>query len=101
MSLCFGVRASASVLRPPCGLGGAFSIAPRSRRLDIEASLQVVGGCGEMDLGSGAGEASPSHASQAVAAFHVPKIFSMRARTRWIGAFHVSSRPNVAVSSWP
>jgi hypothetical protein len=54
-----------------------------------------------MDLGSGAGEASPSHASQAVAAFHVPKIFSMRARTRWIGAFHVSSRPNVAVSSWP
>ena len=40
----------------------------RSRGMEIEASLEVVGGCSEVDLGGGAGETAPPHSSQAVAA---------------------------------
>src|SRR5690348_11793735 len=39
------------------------------RREDVESALEVVGGGGEMHLGGGFGEASPSHSTQTVAPF--------------------------------
>src|SRR5690348_4314514 len=55
-----------------CAVRRWSSLAGRNsclRRENVESALEVVGGGGEMHLGGGFGEASPSHSTQTVAPF--------------------------------
>jgi hypothetical protein len=52
---------------------------------NAQGALQVIGDGGETNLDGCFGKPAPSHSTKAKQRFQVPKIFSIRLRTRWIG----------------
>ena len=62
---------------------------------------EVIGDGGEANLQRGFRKPAPSHASQPIATFQVPKIFSMRPRTRWTPWFQRRSFCSVSSPGMP